>query len=111
MRRGRSRGIERHGEAIYRFKDGMLPSDFLHRNVVLRNYQEDAIGIRHQRRQHDVGLGLSAQRVDVPQSQQILAELLAGVREDEQAKIAGGSTARVYKFDVARSGNQRSAKR
>jgi hypothetical protein len=26
---------ERHGEAIYRFKDGMLPSDFFRRNVVL----------------------------------------------------------------------------
>jgi hypothetical protein len=44
---------ERHGEAIYRFKgpalarvgDGMLPSDFFHRNVVL-SFQEDAIGIR-----------------------------------------------------------------
>ena len=24
---------ERHGEAIYRFKDGMLPSDFFRRNV------------------------------------------------------------------------------
>jgi len=43
---------ERHGEAIYRFKgcpreggDGMLPSDFFRRNVVL-SFQEDAIGIR-----------------------------------------------------------------
>jgi hypothetical protein len=36
---------ERHGEAIYRFKNGMLPSDFFHRNVVL-SFQEDAIGIR-----------------------------------------------------------------
>ena len=36
---------ERHGEAIYRFKDGMRPSDFFHRNVVL-SFQEDAIGIR-----------------------------------------------------------------
>jgi hypothetical protein len=26
----------------------------------------------------------------------------AGVPDDEQAKIAGGSTARVYNFDVAR---------
>jgi hypothetical protein len=24
---------ERHGEAIYRFKDGMLPNDFFHRNA------------------------------------------------------------------------------
>ena len=60
--------------------------------------------------QHDVGLGLSAQRVDVPQSREILAEILAGVLDDEQAKpapdpdpgIAGGNTARVYKFDAAR---------
>ena len=37
-----------------------------------------------------------------PQSRKILAEILAGVPEDEQAKIAGGNTARVYKFDVAR---------
>jgi len=36
---------ERHGEAIYRFKDGMRPSDFFRRNVVL-SFQEDAIGIR-----------------------------------------------------------------
>src|SRR5438874_10796666 len=36
---------ERHGEAIYRFKGGMLPSDFFHRNVVL-SFEEDAIGIR-----------------------------------------------------------------
>ena len=36
---------DRHGEAIYRFKDGMLPSDFFRRNIVL-SFQEDAIGIR-----------------------------------------------------------------
>ena len=37
-----------------------------------------------------------------PQSRKILAEILAGVPDDEQAKIAGGNTARVYHFDVAR---------
>jgi predicted TIM-barrel fold metal-dependent hydrolase len=36
------------------------------------------------------------------QSRKILAEILAGVPDDEQAKIAGGNTARVYRFDVAR---------
>ena len=36
-----------------------------------------------------------------PQSRKILTEILAGVRDDEQAKIAAGSTARVYNFDVA----------
>jgi hypothetical protein len=60
---------ERHGEAIYRFKDGMLPSDFFRRRNVVFSFQEDAIGIRlrdgHRCRQHDVGLGLSAQRVDL----------------------------------------------
>jgi hypothetical protein len=48
-----------------------------------------------------VGRGLSAQRVDVPQSRKILAEILEGVPDDEQAKIAGGNTTRVYNFDVA----------
>ena len=36
-----------------------------------------------------------------PQSRKILAEILEGVPEDEQAKIAGGNTARVYNFDAA----------
>jgi hypothetical protein len=49
----------------------------------------------------DVGLGLSAQRVDVPQSRKILAEIPEGVPDDEQAKIAGGNTAHLYNFDVA----------
>ncbi len=45
-----------------------------------------------------------------PQSRKILAEILEGVPDDEKAKpapdpdpgIAGGNTARVYNFDVAR---------
>ena len=37
-----------------------------------------------------------------PQSRKILAEILAGVPDHEQAKIVGGNTARVYNFDVAR---------
>ena len=37
-----------------------------------------------------------------PQSRKILTELLAGVLDDEQAKIVGSNTARVYGFDVAR---------
>jgi len=96
---------ERHGEAIYRFKNGMLPSDFFHRNVVL-SFQEDAIGIRLR----DVigvdnmmwGSDYPHSESTFPQSQKILAEILEGVPDDEQAQIAGGNTARVYKFDVAR---------
>ena len=91
----------------------MLPSDFFRRNVVL-SFQEDAIGIRLRDAigvdNMDVGLRLSASESTFPQSRKILAEILAGVPDDEQAKpapdpdpgIAGGNTARVYNFDLAR---------
>lgn len=94
---------ERHGEAIYRFKGDVLPSDFFHRNVVL-SFQEDAIGIRLR----DVigvanimwGSDYPHSESTFPRSREILAEILAGVPEDEQAQIAGGNTARVYGFDT-----------
>jgi len=96
---------ERHGEAIYRFKDGMRPSDFFHRNVVL-SFQEDGIGIRLR---DAIGVDNMMWGSDYPhsestfpQSRKILAEILAGVPTDEQAKIVGSNTARVYRFDVAR---------
>ena len=91
----------------------MLPSDFFRRNVVL-SFQEDAIGIRLR----DVigvdnmmwGSDYPHSESTFPQSRKILAEILAGVPDDEQAKpapdpdpgIAGGNTARVYNLDVAR---------
>jgi hypothetical protein len=96
----------------------MLPSDFFRRNVVL-SFQEDAIGIRLR----DVigpdnmiwdnmmwGSDYPHSESTFPQSRKILAEILEGVPDDEQAKpaldpdpgIAGGNTARVYNFDVAR---------
>jgi len=90
---------ERHSEAIYRFKDGMSPSDFFRRNVVL-SFQEDAIGIRLR---NVIGVDNMMWGSDYPHSEstfprsgQILAEILEGVPKDEQAKIAGGNTARVY---------------
>src|SRR5262252_9182856 len=96
---------ERHEEAFYRFKDGRRPSDFFHRNVFL-SFQEDAIGIRLR----DIigvdnmmwGSDYPHSESTFPQSRQILAQILAGVAEDEQAKIAGGNTARTYHFNVAR---------
>jgi predicted TIM-barrel fold metal-dependent hydrolase len=96
---------ERHGEAIYRFKSGLLPSDFFRRNIVL-SFQEDAIGIRLR----DVigvdnmmwGSDYPHSKSTFPQSRKILAQILAGVPEDEQAKIAGGNTARVYNFEVTK---------
>ena len=96
----------------------MLPSDFFRRNIVL-SFQEDAIGSRLR----DVvgtdnmiwdnmmwGSDYPHSESTFPQSRKILAEILAGVPDDEHAKpapdpdprIAAGSTARVYGFDVAR---------
>ena len=96
---------ERHGKAIYRFKNGMLPSDFFRRNVVL-SFQEDAIGIRLS---DVIGTGNTIWGSDYLhsestflQSRKILPEILKGVPDDEQAKIAGGNTARLCSCDVAR---------
>jgi predicted TIM-barrel fold metal-dependent hydrolase len=96
---------ERHEEAFYRFKDGCRPSDFFHRNVFL-SFQEDAIGIRLR----DIigvdnmmwGSDYPHSESTFPQSRQILAQILAGVPEDDCAKIVGGNTARLYHFDMAR---------
>jgi predicted TIM-barrel fold metal-dependent hydrolase len=95
---------ERHEEAIHRFRDGMRPSDFFHRNVVL-SFQEDAVGIRLR----DVigvdnmmwGSDYPHSESTFPRSRKILGDILAGVPEAEQAKIVGGNTARVYRFDLA----------
>ena len=98
---------ERHEEAIYRFKGDVRPSDFFHRNVCL-SFQEDAVGIRLR----DVigvdnmmwGSDYPHSESTFPQSRKILADILAGVHEDEQAKIVGGNTARLYGFDGVRLG-------
>jgi predicted TIM-barrel fold metal-dependent hydrolase len=96
---------ERHEEAFYRFKDGWRPSDFFHRNVFL-SFQEDEVGIRLR----DIigvdnmmwGSDYPHSESTFPQSRQILAQILAGVPEDECAKIVGGNTARLYHFDMVR---------
>jgi predicted TIM-barrel fold metal-dependent hydrolase len=101
---------ERHEEAIYRFKNGMRPSDFFHSNVVL-SFQEDAIGIRLR---DVIGVDNMMWASDYPHSEstfpqscRILAEILAGVPEAEQARIVGGTTARVYGFDVTKLASSR----
>jgi predicted TIM-barrel fold metal-dependent hydrolase len=98
---------ERHEEAFHRFEGDLRPSDFFHRNVFL-SFQEDAVGIRLR----DVigvdnmmwGSDYPHSESTFPQSRKILAEILAGVPEDEQARIAGANTARLYGFDLARLG-------
>jgi predicted TIM-barrel fold metal-dependent hydrolase len=83
----------------------MLPSDFVRRNVV-RSFQQDAIGIRLR---DVIGVDNMMWSSDYPhseptfpQSRKILADILIGIPDDEQAKIAGGNTTRVYNFDMAR---------
>jgi predicted TIM-barrel fold metal-dependent hydrolase len=96
---------ERHEEAFHRFRDGRRPSDFFHGNVVL-SFQEDAVGVRLR----DVigvdtmmwGSDYPHSESTFPESRRILAEILAGVPPEEQAKIAAGTTARVYRFDLER---------
>jgi predicted TIM-barrel fold metal-dependent hydrolase len=96
---------ERHGEALYRFRGDMRPSDFFRQNVVL-SFQEDAVGIRLR----DVigvdnmmwGSDYPHSESTFPQSQKILSEILEGVPAAEQAKIAALNTARIYNFDAAR---------
>jgi predicted TIM-barrel fold metal-dependent hydrolase len=96
---------ERHEEASYRFKDGLLPSDLFHRQVFL-SFQEDAVGIRLR----DIigvdsimwGSDYPHSESTFPRSRQVLAQILANVPEDEQAKIVGQNAARLYHFDVER---------
>jgi hypothetical protein len=102
----------------------MLPSDFFRRGVVL-SFQEDAIGIRLR----DV-IGVDNMMWDnnmmwgseyphsestFPQSRKILAEILEGVLDDEQAKpardsdpgIAGGNTTRAPRLEEPTSADRR----
>ena len=79
----------------------MLPSDFFRRNIVL-SFQEDAIGIRLR---DVIGVDNMMWGSDYPHSESTFPQsrkILAGVPEDEQAKIVGLNTARVYNFDPAR---------
>ena len=89
--------------ALAKAGDGMLPSDFFRRNVVL-SVQEDAIGIRLR---HVIGTGNMMWGSDYPHSELTFPrsrKILAGVPDDEQAKpaldhdpgIAAGNTDRVY---------------
>ena len=91
---------ETRGEHL--FKGDALPSDYFHSNVFL-GFQEDALGIELR---HRIGVDNLQWGGDYPhpestfpRSRQILEEILMDCTEEEKAKIAGGNTARVYRFD------------
>ena len=85
-----------------RFKGGALPSDFFRTNIFI-GFQEDALGIELR---HHVGVDALVWGSDYPhaestfpRSRAILDQILEGIPEEEQAKIAGGNTAKLYHFD------------
>ena len=86
----------------YRYKEDMLPSDYIRRNV-FHGFQEDGIGIRDRR---VIGVDTLQWGEDYPhfestfpRSREILEEILADCTEEEKAKIVGGNCARVYHLD------------
>ncbi len=96
---------ERHEEALYRFKGDTLPSDFFARNVYL-SFQEDDVGIRLR---DLIGIDRMMWGSDYPHSEstfprsrEVLDEILAGVPEEERAKIVCHNAARLYGFDLER---------
>ncbi len=85
----------------HKFKEGMLPSDFFHRNVFL-SFQDDALGIKLRGILGVEGLLWGSDyphpETTFPRSRQVLEEILADCSEEEKAKIAGGNAARVYRI-------------
>ncbi|HZO08089.1 MAG TPA: amidohydrolase family protein [Myxococcota bacterium] len=85
----------------HRFRDGLLPSEFWHRNC-FASFQEDAIGVRLR----DV-IGVPAllwgsdyphTESTFPRSREIVAEILADVPEGEARAIVAENAARLYGF-------------
>ena len=83
----------------YRFKGGVLPSEFLRRNVYY-SFQEDplAISMRHVIGVDNLMWGSDYPHAEstFPRSREILDQMLEKVSEDEKAKIEGGNCARVF---------------
>ena len=91
--------IERPTQTTYRFKDGVLPSDMMRRNVN-HSFQEDALGVRDR----DIigvdrllwGSDYPHAESTFPKSREILDSILEGVPEEEKALIIAGNCARLY---------------
>ena len=94
--------VERQMQASYRFKGNILPSDHFHSNVYM-SFQEDELGIQMR---HIIGVDNLMWGSDYPhaestwpKSQETLERILAGVPEEERARIAGANAAKLYDFD------------
>ena len=94
----RERAVGVHGA---RFQEDALPSDFFRRNVFI-GFQEDDLGVQLR---HHIGVENLLWGSDYPhaestfpKSREILERILAGIPEEEKAKIAGENTAKLYGF-------------
>lgn len=83
------------------FKNGMVPSDFFHRNS-FSSFQEDALGIKLR---HLIGIDNMTWGWDYPhevstfsKTQEILAEVFEDVPENEKRKILSENASRLYGF-------------
>ena len=94
-----ARAVGVHG---IRFKADMLPSDFFRRNVFI-GFQEEDLGIQLR---HHIGVENLLWGSDYPhaestfpKSREILERIFEGVPQEEEAKIAGENTAKLYDFN------------
>ncbi|MEE9261012.1 MAG: amidohydrolase family protein, partial [Dehalococcoidia bacterium] len=101
MRRMDRTYIARPTQATYRFKDGMLPSDFMRRNIY-HSFQDDGLGIRDR---DIIGVDKLVWASDYPhaestfpRSQEILEDILKGVPENEREMIVATNCAQLYRL-------------
>jgi predicted TIM-barrel fold metal-dependent hydrolase len=90
------------GRKLARFKGGMFPSDFFHRNVFI-SFQEDDLGIqlRSVIGVENLMWGSDYPHAEstFPKSHEIVERLLKDVPDEERAMIAGGNAVRLYHFN------------
>ncbi len=86
----------------HRFQEDMLPSDYFHRNTFL-SFQEDALGVQMR---HVIGVDnllwgsdYPHQESTFPRSREILDRILADCTDEEQAKIVGGNSVRIFNLN------------
>ena len=94
--------IERTTQATYRFKDGMVPSDFMRRNIY-HSFQDDGLGIRDR---DIIGVDKLIWASDYPhaestfpESQRVLNDILDGVPDDEREMIVATNCAELYNLN------------